>query len=317
MASVKEIKIMKVGSKEFINLQNAGLRNAGSSHHKTFKVKKDEQVNKVYFVHIDEEENLHFIGRHSDNIGFIDKAALMREISTDKDINSQLIKLIDQESNYIPSLNIYNVLFGSIAFLILFLSFSSVLIFPLPALAVLVATYPFLAIGAVLGILLLGTAGFMAQTGLTKLYNTINTGSVSTKILIALGSAAFGAMPGAALSTLIFPGIGTLIGALIGAFVSLSICTVILAIDYSRKKTVDNPGVIGHLKDLPINKSIGELLLASQRKFVNDVDYINTNKKYSYATHVETYKALFSSEPKLKEEILEEELSKGSSPLLS
>ncbi|MBA2653079.1 MAG: hypothetical protein H0U73_12575 [Tatlockia sp.] len=274
-----EVKIMRVDSKAFEKLEAETIK-----HNKTFKVKKEEQVNKIYFVHFDEQENLHFIGKHS-HTGVIDKAALMREIPEDQNssqINSHLVALIDRE------IALKNEFRLSI--------FETLLVIAATILCGLVGIGAYFTASLILanaiplglyGLLFGGLGSYLTIWLVDSIFESPNSPGVRELLLLTANSIIVAGGAGCFLGTLVAPGVGTLIGAGIGAALCFSISTVLVIVDYVRKKA-DNPVVIQQLTEsLSINEPLGLALKAKERKFSSIID------KHYYGEYVGQYKKLF------------------------
>ncbi len=274
-----DLKIMRVDYQAFKRLEEKNI-----NHNKTFKIRKDEKVNKIYFISFDDEGNLHYIGKNS-KYGFIDKIALMREISDGQDsnqINAQLIALIDQESkDNIPRLlylvGFLFVLSAVIVTVMALISLCMVPIFPASPAAV-----PFI----ISSLLILGAPSI---GGLYKIFDTLNTTSNFRKFYIPASGIALGASLGASVGTIIAPGIGTLIGAVIGAVVSFTAVTALVVYDHVRKKA-DNPLIIKHiLESITINDPIGSPVK------VKELEFSTKKSRHYYGDYRDQYKKLFPS----------------------
>ena len=283
------VKIMRVDSEKFEQLK---LQVEINKHKKTFKVKREEEVNKIYFVYFDEQENLHFIGKRSHS-GVIDRTALMREIpegQNSSQINTHLVALIDREIAQKQEFKLTSreklLVFASAIVLGLVMGVGSYFIIPLVLIHAIV-----------IGLLSL-QGGALAAFTTIRLVNSLFESPNSPNIFKALGnmtaSSLLGAGIGCLLGTLVAPGIGALIGAGIGAAVGFSISAVLVVITYVQKKA-DNPVVIQQLTEsLSINEPLGEALKTAERKFSSN------EARHYYGDYVGQYKKLFPAVKEMK-----------------
>ncbi|MBA2657484.1 MAG: hypothetical protein H0U70_10980 [Tatlockia sp.] len=288
------VKIMRVDSKTFeqLNINN-------DKHQKTFKIINEEQVNKIYFIHFDDQENLHFIGKHS-HTGVIYRTALTREIpdgQNSSQINSHLVALIDREiaAKKEFKLTIPEKLLVTVAIISFGLVLGIGAYFGVPLLlmhAILVGFH-----GFILG----GLGSYLTIKFVDSLFESPNSPGISEALGRLTGSCILGAGFCGVLGTAIAPGIGTLIGAGIGAALGFSICAVLFVINYVQKRA-DNPNlqVIQQLTEsLTINEPLGGVPLKAKERGFSSVqvkDYYQA--RYDYGQYVGHYLKLF---PTIKE----------------
>ncbi len=126
--------------------------------------------------------------------------------------------------------------------------------------------------------------------GLVYLY-TSPEGSNLLRGLILVSGVVFGACLGAAIGMLV-PGIGTLIGLTVGATIGFSLNAAFVAIDYYRKKYINNPHPLTRLENLlPVSSSIGSPVPVEERKFL-DTKW-DKEKKIRYLDTIHQYKKIF------------------------
>lgn len=227
--TLKEMKspyqLIRVNKDSFDRLK---ITTNNSSNLRTFK----NNTAKVYFIYIDEEHNIHYIGKKA-HFGIINKIASTKAI---KEGDKSIIELINKEKSY-PHPDLF--LFYS---MLILLSLTIAITTAKIAVAINIAM-PLIASA-------LGVSGAMALYCLTfailplglccfavslmQLLSDPNPSNL-TRAIMGLSGIASGSMLGATIGTLILPGFGTFLGLGIGFFIAAFACINISLYDFCKK----------------------------------------------------------------------------------